>query len=130
MDQPKPHQGMHHIALNVTNFEECEFFYKTLLGMSEVWRPDPDNLYLSSGNDNLALHRAPKDFQASANQRLDHLGFFLSSKELVRNWHEFLDAHGVTIKAKPKDHRDGTSSFYCEDPDGNIVQMIYYPINT
>ena len=30
--------------------------------MKIVWRPDADNLYLSSGSDNLALHRAPQDF--------------------------------------------------------------------
>ena len=29
-----------------------------LLGFAVEWEPDPDNVYLTSGCDNLALHRA------------------------------------------------------------------------
>jgi catechol 2,3-dioxygenase-like lactoylglutathione lyase family enzyme len=60
LNRPSSHRGMHHIALNVTHFDACEFFYKDLLGMEVVWRPDANNLYLSSGSDNLALHRVAK----------------------------------------------------------------------
>ena len=96
--------------------------------MTVDWRPDNDNLYLTSGHDNLALHRAPPDFAPAKHQHLDHLGFFLETPQDVDDWFEYLYANDVTIKAPPKNHRDGTRSFYCEDPDGNIVQMIYYPI--
>jgi hypothetical protein len=27
----------------------------------------------------------------------------------------------------PRTHRDGARSFYCRDPEGNLVQMIYHP---
>jgi len=126
--QPAPHQGMHHIALYAKNFTECAHFYGELLGMKIVWQPDADNIYFSSGNDNLALHRAPVDFSPAKHQHLDHLGFFLNQPEEVDRWHDYLREQGVTIKAAPKDHRDGTRSFYCADPDGNVVQMIYYPM--
>lgn len=96
--------------------------------MQIVWQPDADNVYLSSGHDNLALHRAPAGFQPAKDQRLDHLGFFLTEPEAVDAWHDYLKAEGVTIKAAPKDHRDGTRSCYCADPDGNVIQMIYYPL--
>jgi catechol 2,3-dioxygenase-like lactoylglutathione lyase family enzyme len=128
MQRPKPTSGLHHLALFAENFEECEHFYSELMGMKIQWRPDPDNLYLTSGTDNLALHRAKPDFKPAKDQRLDHLGFFLDEKEQVDVWHEFLKANGVPIKMAPKDHRDGTRSFYCEDPDGNHVQVIYYPL--
>jgi catechol 2,3-dioxygenase-like lactoylglutathione lyase family enzyme len=127
MKKPKPTAGLHHLALLIKKFSECEFFYTELLGMQIDWRPDPDNLYLTSGNDNFALHRAPENFDPVGSQRLDHLGFFLQSKEDVDSWHAYLKQQGVEIKAKPKDHRDGTRSFYCADPDGNIVQLIYIP---
>lgn len=127
MEKPKPTQGLHHVALYVKNFEACEHFYTELFGMKIVWRPDNDNLYLSSGNDNLALHRAAKDTQFAKQQHLDHIGFFLSEREEVDRWHNYLVAHQIVIKAAPKDHRDGTRSFYCEDPDGNVVQVIFYP---
>jgi predicted enzyme related to lactoylglutathione lyase len=33
----------------------------------------------------------------------------------------------VKILKEPKTHRDGARSFYCLDPAGNTVQMIYHP---
>jgi catechol 2,3-dioxygenase-like lactoylglutathione lyase family enzyme len=126
--KPNPHEGLRHLALYSNNLEACTRFYSEILGMKIVWQPDADNIYLSSGTDNLALHRAAKDFHADKNQRLDHLGFFLKLKEDVDAWHEYLLAEGVEIKAAPKDHRDGTRSLYCADPDGNVVQIIYYPL--
>ena len=129
MDQkPNATGGLRHVALFIKNFAECEHFYVSLLGMKIDWRPDPDNLYLTSGTDNLALHRAPSDFDPAKDQRLDHIGFFLSKREDVDEWCNYLSNQGIPIKAKPKDHRDGTRSFYCADPDGNIVQMIFYPL--
>jgi catechol 2,3-dioxygenase-like lactoylglutathione lyase family enzyme len=126
-NRPKPTTGLRHLALFIKNFDACEHFYVDLLNMQIDWRPDPDNLYLTSGSDNLALHRAPAHFEPAKDQRLDHLGFFLRERNDVDEWHEFLKTEGVEIKAAPKDHRDGTRSFYCADPDGNIVQLIYYP---
>ncbi len=130
MQRPRPTAGLHHIALYVSQFADCEYFYTQLLGMTIDWRPDANNLYLTSGSDNLALHRAPIHFNPAKEQRLDHIGFFLNERDDVDAWHTFLQAHHVKIKAAPKDHRDGTRSFYCADPDGNTVQMIYMPKNT
>ncbi len=130
MSKPNPTAGLRHVALFVKNFSECGYFYTELLGMQLVWQPDEDNLYLSSGTDNLALHRAPLDFSPAKHQHLDHLGFFLKEREDVDTWHEYLKSHQVEIAAAPKDHRDGTRSFYCKDPDGNVVQMIYYPFTS
>ena len=128
MQKPNAHSGLRHLALFSKNIKESVRFYTELLGMKLVWQPDDDNYYLSSGSDNLALHRAPADFNPAKHQRLDHLGFFIEKKEDVDQWHEYLRENKVDIKAAPKDHRDGTRSFYCADPDGNIVQMIYYPL--
>jgi catechol 2,3-dioxygenase-like lactoylglutathione lyase family enzyme len=36
-------------------------------------------------------------------------------------------ANGVDIVKPPKTHRDGARSFYCRDPDGNVVQFIHHP---
>lgn len=128
IQKPKPIGGLRHVALYSQNFEQCAEFYTKLIGMEIVWQPDADNIYLSTGTDNLALHRASKDFFPAKYQRLDHIGFFLSEPNEVDEWYEYLKSNQVTIKAPPKDHRDGTRSFYCADPDGNIVQIIYYPL--
>lgn len=127
MNRPPATGGLRHVALFIKNFDECENFYVNLVGMKVDWRPDADNLYLTSGHDNLALHRAPADFNPVKPQRLDHIGFFLNDRLDVDAWHVFLQENQVDIKNQPKDHRDGTRSFYCADPDGNIIQFIYIP---
>ena len=120
--------GMRHLALNSVKLDACAQFYVDLLGMEIEWQPDEDNIYLTSGSDNLALHRAPADFDAAkSSQRLDHLGFILSKPDDVDQYHAAFEAAGVDILAKPRTHRDGARSFYCKDPDGNVVQLIYHP---
>ncbi len=127
MERPAATLGMRHVALNVRDLQVCEHFYVDLLGMTVEWRPDADNVYLTSGNDNLALHRATADGFAATGQRLDHIGFFIASPEQVDDWHVFLKEHAVEIKASPRTHRDGARSFYCADPEGTIVQVIFHP---
>ena len=119
--------GMRHVALSVEDVAACERFYVGLLGMRVAWRPDEHNLYLTSGNDNLALHQGSVSPEAAARGRLDHIGFFLPTPEAVDDWHRFLKANGVPISKAPKTHRDGARSFYCRAPDGTSVQMIYHP---
>ena len=119
--------GLRHVALLVKNLEECVAFYTDVLHMQIEWNPDPDNYYLTSGQDNLALHRAKENFNPSGDQRLDHLGFILQTPDDVDHWHENFLQHNIQILAKPKTHRDGARSFYCKDPGGNVIQMIYHP---
>ena len=127
MKRPAATSGMRHIALFVSNLEACEHYYVDLLGMSVEWRPDKDNVYLTSGNDNLALHRARKEFDTSGPQKLDHIGFIIHTPEQVDEWFEFLQYHDVKIRQKPRTHRDGARSFYCYDPVGTVVQIIFHP---
>lgn len=127
MKRPPATVGMRHVALFVHNHEECEQFYVDLLGMTVEWRPDTDNVYLTSGNDNLALHRASGDFDTSGPQKLDHIGFIIKTPEDVDQWFDFLQQHDISIRQPPRTHRDGARSFYCYDPAGTAVQMIYHP---
>lgn len=125
--RPPATGGMRHIALFVAEFDACINFYTELLGMAIEWHPDEDSIYLTSGNDNLALHRFKGSQRPPAEQRLDHIGFIINRIEQIDEWHAFLTANNVRIKNQPKTHRDGARSFYCLDPDGNVVQIIYHP---
>ena len=125
MNRPGKTGGLRHVALFVESFEATEAFYKDLLGMTVEWRPDEDNVYLTSGNDNLALHRVSKQ---PVQGQLDHIGFFINEIGEVDVWCEFLEASQVEILSRPKTHRDGARSFYCKDPAGTSVQMIYHPL--
>jgi catechol 2,3-dioxygenase-like lactoylglutathione lyase family enzyme len=123
--RPPATGGMRHVALNVVDMAKTEYFYVALLGMQVEWRPDDDNVYLTSGNDNLALHRV--DQLPAGQQHLDHIGFIIPQIDQVDQWYDFLAANDIEIFKPPRTHRDGARSFYCRDPDGNVVQMIYHP---
>ncbi len=127
LSRPPATQGLHHVALFVRKLDECLNFYTQLLGMQVEWQPDADNYYLTSGTDNLALHRLKTVASPATPQRLDHIGFIIREPEWVDLWYAYLKEQGVPIKTEPKTHRDGARSFYCADPDGTAVQIIYHP---
>jgi catechol 2,3-dioxygenase-like lactoylglutathione lyase family enzyme len=131
MERPT-HAGLRHLALNVRDLPAMKRFYVELLGFVVEWEPDPDNVYLSSGLDNLALHRSTAlttdgSASASAAGALDHLGLIVRTPDEVDRWATFLEGSGVPMSAKPKTHRDGARSCYFKDPDGNSVQIIHHP---
>jgi catechol 2,3-dioxygenase-like lactoylglutathione lyase family enzyme len=119
---------MRHIALKVTSLARSKSFYRDILGMDVVWEPDPQNVYLSSGCDNIALHEVSQNFaKGAAEPQLDHLGFVVETIDRVKQLEEEFQAKGVKIVHPFKIHRDGSASFYCADPDGIVIQMLYEP---
>ena len=146
MLQRPSHRGLRHLALGVRQLEAMKRFYVDLLGFDVEWEPDADNVYLSSGIDNLALHRSATlttgrstpltagratSLEASGSttegSRLDHFGLIVRSPADVDAWAAFLESRGVTIDAPPRTHRDGARSCYFKDPDGNSIQIIHHP---
>jgi catechol 2,3-dioxygenase-like lactoylglutathione lyase family enzyme len=125
MNRPA-HAGLRHLALNARNLEAMRAFYVDLLGFAVEWEPDSDNIYLSSGIDNLALHRAA-GAATGAPSPLDHLGLIVREAGDVDRWAAFLESRGVAMEAQPRTHRDGARSCYFRDPDGNTVQIIHHP---
>jgi catechol 2,3-dioxygenase-like lactoylglutathione lyase family enzyme len=124
MLQRPSHAGLRHLALGVRQLEAMKRFYVDVLGFEVEWEPDADNVYLSSGIDNLALHRAP---ESNAGGALDHFGLIVRSPADVDAWAAFLESRGVTLDASPRTHRDGARSCYFKDPDGNSIQIIHHP---
>jgi catechol 2,3-dioxygenase-like lactoylglutathione lyase family enzyme len=121
-------RGMRHIALKVRDVARAKRFYQEVLGLNVVWEPDDKNVYLSSGCDNLAIHEVAEGFAKSAEERqLDHLGFIVESIDRVRQLEQEFVGQGITIVHPFKIHRDGSASFYCADPDGIVIQMLYEP---
>jgi catechol 2,3-dioxygenase-like lactoylglutathione lyase family enzyme len=121
-------KGMRHVALKVRSVAQSKIFYRDILGMDIVWEPDPRNVYLSSGCDNIAIHEVSENFLKTADERqLDHLGFVVESIERVNELESEFRSRGVKIVHPFKVHRDGSASFYCADPDGIVIQMLYEP---
>jgi catechol 2,3-dioxygenase-like lactoylglutathione lyase family enzyme len=121
-------KGMRHVALKVRNLATSKQFYQEMFGMEVVWEPDRQNVYLSSGCDNIAIHEIAADFADNAAERqLDHIGFVVESIARVQELEREFIARGVKIVHPFKIHRDGSASFYCADPDAIVIQMLYEP---
>lgn len=118
-------RGLRHLALKVADVERAKDFYARVFGMKVVWQPDADNAYLSSGSDNLALHRA--DDRGGNAQRLDHLGFIVPTIADVEAGYAWARSNDVEIVHELRHHRDGSVSFYIRDPDGNVIQALFEP---
>ena len=120
------HLGIRHLALNARNLGAMKKFYVELMGFAVEWEPDADNVYLTSGTDNLALHRNTAPLASGASS-LDHLGLVVRSADDVDAWAAFLQERNIVLDAQPHTHRDGARSCYLRDPDGNRIQIIHHP---
>jgi catechol 2,3-dioxygenase-like lactoylglutathione lyase family enzyme len=90
-------RGIRHLALRVKNLRRSQVFYEGLFGMKVVWQPDGDNVYLSSGSDNLALHQIAAseqhEYDPPRGQFLDHFGFLMDSQESVDSLFQSVERH-------------------------------------
>jgi len=118
--------GIRHVALTMKDLEAAERFWVDVMGYEVEWRPDPDNVYLRGGSDNLALHRGTRREPVDESGQLDHIGLAVPVAEDVDAWGRHLEARGVTLKAQPKTHRDGSRSLYFHAPEGVLVQIIHH----
>ncbi len=119
--------GIRHVALTVQDLEAAESFWVGVMGYEIEWRPDADNLYLHGGRDNLALHRG----NVQDGGQLDHIGIAVPTAADVDAWAAHLAAHGLSLKAQPKTHRDGSRSLYFHGPQNLLIQIIHHlPIST
>jgi catechol-2,3-dioxygenase len=124
---PFPLRGLRHLAIKVSDMPRARAFYEGLLGMKVVWEPDPDNVYLTSGSDNLALHKAAEGRKEGGDTVLDHFGFLVEEVQQVKEMEEAFRKAGIEIVHAFKVHRDGSASFYMADPEGNVIQILYEP---
>jgi catechol 2,3-dioxygenase-like lactoylglutathione lyase family enzyme len=129
--------GLHHLALNVRDLPVMKRFYVEVLGFRVEWEPDAENVYLTSGTDNVAMHavaapaaghgRRAVDTEHAAFQSLDHVGLLVPTPADVDAWAGYLQDQGVVTEGPPRTHRDGARSLYVRDPENNRVQIIYHP---
>jgi len=117
--------GLRHLALNVADIQKMTDFYVQVIEMKIEWQPDPKNVYLTTGSDNLALHEVESVVQGVTS--MDHFGFVVQTAEEVDEWAEKIKKAGIPFAKEVKTHRDGARSFYFRDPEENLIQIIYHP---
>ncbi len=113
-------QRLGHIAIRVKDVERAKSFYLSL-GMKLVW-DDPDWCYLEAGPGKDGLALLGPNYKAAG----PHFAFHFDELEDVRQIHQQLIKSGVHV-GELHAHRDGTSSFYLQDPEGNWLEMLYHP---
>jgi catechol 2,3-dioxygenase-like lactoylglutathione lyase family enzyme len=113
-------QRLGHVALRVTDMERAKAFY-TALGLQLTWDAD-DWAYLQSpaSGDGVAL--LSPEYRAAG----PHFAFHFDSRADVEAVHAQLLASGHPV-GPLHDHRDGTASFYLQDPEGNWLEVLYEP---
>jgi len=115
-----PVQRLGHVALRVTDMERAKAFYSAL-GLRLTWDAS-DWCYLQSpvSGDGVAL--LSPDYRAAG----PHFAFHFDSRADVEAVHAQLLASGHPV-GPLHDHRDGTASFYLQDPEGNWLEILYEP---
>jgi len=120
-------ESLGHIVLKVTDLERSEQFYTGVLGMPVCARFDEQGMqmtFFSLGNHHdLAIARVTGEDAAAGEHApgLHHVAFCIghSMAQLVEA-KTHLEASGLQLN--PVDH-DVTKSLYCNDPDGNTVEL-------
>jgi catechol 2,3-dioxygenase-like lactoylglutathione lyase family enzyme len=109
-----------HVAVRVQDMERAKRFYEGL-GLRLTWDAQDWAYMQSPGNgDGIAL-LSPRYTAAGP-----HFAFHFSDRAEVELVHDRLEAEGHQV-GPVHDHRDGTASFYLQDPEGNWLEMLYEP---
>ena len=109
-----------HVAIRVDDVNRAKSFYLRL-GMKLVW-DDSDWCYLEAGSSRDGLALLGPGYKAAG----PHFAFHFTDKEEVKRIHAQLTETGFDV-GPLHDHRDGTSSFYLKDTEGNWLEMLYLP---
>lgn len=119
----------HHLAIQCSDLEACERFYREVLGLEVLRRwPRPGggdrSVWLALGDGFLALERAEAPARPGPwrdGQPGLHLVALRIPREERAGWEERLAARGVPVV-----HRTRWSIFF-RDPEGNRIGLSHHP---
>ena len=127
--------GIAHIAINVSNFEKCNGFYRQLLEFLEMKLiyDSSDVIYGVGSRTGILVSAAAEEFRDESFHQtrigLHHICFRARSEADVDGLHEFLLGIGAKIVHAPEAGRwaPGYYSVLFEDPDGIRLEANYVP---
>jgi catechol 2,3-dioxygenase-like lactoylglutathione lyase family enzyme len=114
------HHRLGHVALRVQDMARAKAFYQGL-GLRLTWDAD-DWCYLQWPGSGEGIALLSPSYRAAG----PHFAFHFEDRSAVDRVREELVQQGHTCGAV-HDHRDGTASFYMQDPEGNWLEMLYEP---
>ena len=109
-----------HVALRVQDMERAKAFYLGL-GLRLTWEAD-DWCYVQWPGSGEGIALLSPDYRAAG----PHFAFHFHDRAEVDRVHAQLVADGHRC-GPVHDHRDGSASFYLQDPEGNWLEVLYEP---
>ncbi len=109
-----------HVAVRVQDMERAKRFYEGL-GLRLTWDAQ-DWAYMQSPANGDGIALLSPSYTAAG----PHFAFHFSDRAEVQTVHDRLEAEGHRV-GPVHDHRDGTASFYLQDPEGNWLEVLYEP---
>ena len=128
--------GIAHVEVTVTDFEQCVAFYRRLLpfmGLRHVVYDNHEYFYCIGGRTGFALRRAAEQYRGlhfdQTRPGLHHVCFRARSREDVEAVYELARELGAKIVRAPEEGHwaPGYYSTLFEDPDGVRVEVNYVP---
>ena len=114
--------GIGQVAITVSDVEKALSFYRDILGLPFLFRPNPDLAFLGAGDVRVMLSTSQGAGRVGANSIL----YFKTSN--LEATHAEIIARGAThehspqLAAKMPDHELWLS--FIRDPDGNLVGLM------
>ncbi|MBD2423810.1 VOC family protein [Cyanobium sp. FACHB-13342] len=115
-----PSHTLGHVAVRVQDMERAKAFYLGL-GLRLTWDA-PDWAYVQWPHTGAGIALLSPDYKAAG----PHFALHFQSRAEVETLRTNLVEAGHAC-GPVHDHRDGTASFYLQDPEGNWLEMLYEP---
>jgi catechol 2,3-dioxygenase-like lactoylglutathione lyase family enzyme len=109
-----------HVALRVQDMDRAKAFYMAL-GLRLTWDAE-DWCYLQWPDRGEGIALLSTSYRAAG----PHFALHFEERGEVDRLREQLVQQGHSC-GPVHDHRDGTASFYMQDPEGNWLEMLYEP---
>jgi catechol 2,3-dioxygenase-like lactoylglutathione lyase family enzyme len=110
----------HHIALVVKDLEKCIWFYGQVLGLKSIERPAFDfsgHWYQVGPTTQLHL----MVMNESIPETMRHMAIEVEDFDATR---QTLKGEGIEIVDGPGKRVDGSDYMFCNDPDGNLIEIV------
>lgn len=115
-------QGVHTVAIYVSNIARAKEFYIQILGFEHGWDVHENLTFLKTGSTHVYLEGGYDSVEIT--DKSARLSFFLEADGSVKEVFEILKSRGVELlQSSPEQVGDDTWWFQFKDPDGNILEV-------